>query len=453
MTSCAQTFARWHRNMAALLCVTMAVLPPVAKAQTNTFGVLSNTIQAVPSCLSYNVRGSCFWLKCSFIFCSFNVTLRVRHYLPDVIVSTYNDVGHHPWADIGKPLATTLDAVGGVILGATFDASANTARPERERTSFKSVDVIGNPVGMLATWISGNGSTTTPKTFTIPGFSELQAFPGSELPRIGQLWQQVPVQTGNNLAETARAIAAAPQNLVSQAMGLPGKAANLPTSLGKVGSVMGKANNANRLGATSTNIRGLDTGPLKLVGQMINAASAAAGSQALICPGSATAFGLHYFSDLDAPFWRGFIPLESLYPGAWVPGIEEISQGNALAHTWGNLYPRQGDLTQVNPVKMSAVVASRAVSIIKASAQPHIYSRLNVNSNGVRYFETQGDPQFQEVYPKRTGCMRFGADDSTSASSFGDGESSTEQGYIWNVWHRYDCCGVGGNIYLGSFTL
>jgi hypothetical protein len=63
-----------------------------------------------------------------------------------------------------------------------------------------------------------------------------------------------------------------------------------------------------------------------------------------------------------------------IYPQAWVPGLGEI--GSGYTQTWGNLYPRTGEIIQSHPVKASAVLAERVASIIYKEAQPHIYSRV-----------------------------------------------------------------------------
>ena len=53
------------------------------------------------------------------------------------------------------------------------------------------------------------------------------------------------------------------------------------------------------------------------------------------------------------------------------------------------------------------------------------------------------------LYPVNTGCMSFGTNDSLSLTSFGDGRTSSHDGYVWNMWNRYDCCQRRGS-YLFS---
>lgn len=423
----------------------LSLICPHAGAATNTVNILNATVKALPSCLRYDVKGVCVFLSCSWFGCWISTSIRVSHFVPDVIVSTYNDPGQHPWAELGAPIATALGQVGGAIVGNVLDASANIARKNQEEMTFKSVDVIGNPVGMLASMLAGN-VPSLPSAFSVPGYSELQAFPSQELPNITNQWAALPAQTGNFALDAARQAALAPSQLVNKISQLPSQVANISTQFGQVGQVLGGSMNSSNIGASIGQVAGLNLGPLQQVGQLI---SFSGGS--MICPGSASAFTLHFQSDLDAIFWRGIIPVELLYPGSWFAGSSDVSQSNPLISTWGGRYPRTGEIVQHDPVKASAVLAERAASIVKRPAQPHIYRRLTSNNNGQLVFESQGEPNWQMVYPKESGCMQFGQNDAVSVSSFGDGQTSSEAGYIWNLWHRYDCCSRAGMWFL--FTI
>ncbi|MDP2096365.1 MAG: TraU family protein, partial [Hydrogenophaga sp.] len=72
-----------------------------ASAQTNTMGVVSATLASAPSCISYRVTGVCFFLRCTPFGCTVETSIRVSHYMPDVVVSTFNDQYIHPWRDVG----------------------------------------------------------------------------------------------------------------------------------------------------------------------------------------------------------------------------------------------------------------------------------------------------------------------------------------------------------------
>jgi integrating conjugative element protein (TIGR03756 family) len=138
-----------------------------------------------------------------------------------------------------------------------------------------------------------------------------------------------------------------------------------------------------------------------------------------------------------------------LYPASWVPGLAETSDG--FPQTWGGIYPRNNDLHQVQGVKASAVLANRVLSIVSQSSQPHIYTKLEGDYSGFRMFETGGSPVWQRLYPNaEPRCGTFGANDSLWLTSWGDGNTSSGEGYVWNVWRRYECCQKAGQIFLSS---
>ena len=419
-------------------------------AGTTTVGIINSTVQALPGCLRYEVRGVCFFLTCRWFGCWISSSVRVRHYVPDAIVSTYNDPLQHPWSEVGKPLASALSGVGSALTGAVLDSSANTHHSSGQaEVTFKSVDVIGNPVGMLANALTG-GIPQLPNSLPVPGADELLKFPGQELPRIAQEWRSIPAQTGNALVEAARATAQAPAQVMGKIADVQKGINSAQSALGPVKDVLNGNIDPKSIGSSVARLVGVDLEGLRQIGQTVQAISG--GSQSLLCPGSASAFTLHFQSDLDGLFWRGLVPLELLYPASWFPGSNEVSQGSGLVSTWGSRYPRTGDVIQPHPVKASAVLVERAADIVKRSAQAHIYKPLQdaASSGGYQVFESQGSPQWQMVYPQSSGCVQFGQNDSLSLTSFGDARTTAEAGYIWNLWQRYDCCSKAGDMFLFS---
>ena len=395
----------------------LALAPASAGAAgTNTMQIMQATISALPSCLSYKVTGVCFFLRCS-PWCTIKTSIKVSHAVPDVIISTYPAPDRHPWTDVGRPLALALKAPGDTMLGALSDAQADTARETSEVVTFKSVDAIGNPIGAIMSNSYG---------FEFPDLQELMRFVPVELPRIAQQWAAVPVNAANSTLEGARTTALNPGSLL-------GEIANLPGQIG--GSLSNVRDTAAGLSSLGSDV------DLQQIAdktrQSLSAAMANAGSS-LMCPGGSSMLSIQYHSDLDSLFWRGSIPLELLYPGSWVPGIDEV--GNGLINTWGNTYPRTGEFTQPHPRKASAVIAARAASIIRQSAQPHIYKKLSPKGGQV-YFKQMADPKYQPIWPiPESRCITFGENDSLGLGSWGDYKTSGDNAYIWNLWHTYECC-------------
>ena len=412
---------------AAVTSMTLALAPAPAKAIT-TPGVVGYTAAAAPSCVSYMVEGVCFFLRCKLTFCWIETSIKISHYVPDVVVSTYNDPLMHPWADLGTLVATTLTAAGSSIIGRTLDSSAGGLDTPSAMTNYKSADAIGNPAGALAAMVAG-GSVSMPTTLTIPSVTELAKFPTQELPNIGRQWASVPKDIANTVASDAKKMLEAPAQMLESLQ-------TIMKSIQGIGQVI-------KIAETVQQIQGGLEG-FQQLGSMV---SGATGGSMLFCPGGAMLFGLHIQTEIDAPFWRGVLPLEMLYPQSWVPGLGEV--GSGYTQTWGPTYPRTGEIIQSHPVKASAVLAERIASIIYKSAQPHIYTKVEPPSGSHVYFGGRGH-QWQMLHPRpASSCLTFGGNDSLSLTTFGDGQTDPADGYAWNLWQHYICCHRRG-IFLFS---
>jgi integrating conjugative element protein (TIGR03756 family) len=106
----------------------------------NTSTIVSSAVSA--DCLEYRVVGICFWLYCTWTSCSVRTSVKVRHYVPDAVVSSYSNTGENPWTevdDMGRPNAKAR--AGG-------DGTTNHAN-ENNLAKFKNADVIGHPGGSV----------------------------------------------------------------------------------------------------------------------------------------------------------------------------------------------------------------------------------------------------------------------------------------------------------------
>lgn len=418
-------FRRW------LAALTIALGAGQVGAQTDTMGVVSATLAAAPSCISYKVTGVCFFLRCTPFGCTVETSIRVSHYMPDVVISSFNDQYIHPWRDVGGAVSGIGTSVGSALLSQPLDASGNTGEAKQstaEPATSKSADAIGNPVVLI-----NNVSTN----MVIPGVSELMSFP-STLPQIMQEWATAPASLISNVPSSVAGWMSNPSTLMSSISGVSNVVGGLMPTLGSMSPT-----------ASSTGNRSNFQGQLQqFKGMLSAAASAGGGGNDMLCPSSSDAFGVYYQSDADSYFWRSIIPLELLYVGSWLPGYKEVSKTSGLT-TWGSLYPRIGEVVQQHPVKASAVFAKRISTIITKPSQPHIYTRIKGKSpRSYVWFAQVADPKFSMVYPLPSGCTTFGDNDSVSLTSYGDGRTTQTNGHIWNMWTRYECCKRKTNIYL-----
>ncbi|MFC0323674.1 TIGR03756 family integrating conjugative element protein [Gallibacterium melopsittaci] len=111
----------------------------------NTAQIMASS--ASPSCMEYRVVGICYWLYCGWSGCRVRTSVKVRHYLPEQVVSSYNHEGQNPWTEVK-------------LLGLGIKAGPENERPQTKQYSqltFKNVDVIGHPGGAITQLLSRSG--------------------------------------------------------------------------------------------------------------------------------------------------------------------------------------------------------------------------------------------------------------------------------------------------------
>lgn len=186
---------------------------------------------------------------------------------------------------------------------------------------------------------------------------------------------------------------------------------------------------------------------------------AASAFTGLTCPMAAvTALHPYFQSHLDALVWRALLPVEMLYPQSLVPGVREI--GNWPLNTWGNVYPRDGRITQPEEPKAHAVIATRVGDIVTRAGQPHVYSAVALGTT-IRHRQLiwlpppliENAPQtgkWQMLDPHvDAACYAFGINDSLLPLSWSDGRGSVAGGAVFNLWRPYRCCEIEG-LFIGS---
>lgn len=68
------------------------------------------------SCTEYKIAGTCFWLFCSY-GCKIRTSVKVKHYIPDVVMSTYEQPFKNPWTEINTITSSASSLVGSNIQG------------------------------------------------------------------------------------------------------------------------------------------------------------------------------------------------------------------------------------------------------------------------------------------------------------------------------------------------
>lgn len=89
-------------------------------------------------CLEYRVVGICYWLLCTPFGCTVRTSPKIRHFIPELVVSSYADTGGNPWSEMSAlSMPTSASQGGGNLI---------TPSPQRDnQPRFKNVDGIGHP--------------------------------------------------------------------------------------------------------------------------------------------------------------------------------------------------------------------------------------------------------------------------------------------------------------------
>lgn len=126
-----------------------------------TAEIVASTLS--PDCLEYRVVGICYWLYCSRSGCRIRTSVKVSHYVPDAVVSSYANTGENPWLEMRPMSLPNPTAQGG------NDGTTNQPH-ENNLLKFKNADAIGHPgtaafqqlAGQFGYFCQGAGTAFTP---------------------------------------------------------------------------------------------------------------------------------------------------------------------------------------------------------------------------------------------------------------------------------------------------
>lgn len=187
-----------------------------AKTTITTSQIIPSVLS--PECTEYKVVGTCYWLLCTYGGCKVRISTKVKHYIPDVVISSYANTYENPWTE-----ASSITQTSSVISGSSAQSGGDTNNRQANnhtKVRFKNVDAFGHPGGAaFSAMLSGmgyycnNGVTplfpyflSTVDFFAWRGAPLEQFYPESLVPGVREVGNQASGNMWGNIYPRAGAI-------------------------------------------------------------------------------------------------------------------------------------------------------------------------------------------------------------------------------------------------------
>jgi integrating conjugative element protein (TIGR03756 family) len=130
-----------------MVLLSLGLITSIAFSNTNSAEIIADTLAGMPACLHYEIKGACFWLSTTGAIVS---TPYVQHYLPDAVVSVFNQPDQNPWLEIEATLDQAAAAAQSGLVSLIISIPAaggqhSFHQPFEQHVYFKEVDILGNP--------------------------------------------------------------------------------------------------------------------------------------------------------------------------------------------------------------------------------------------------------------------------------------------------------------------
>lgn len=143
---------RWRRRLVPGLLLGCAFMP-ATEASLNTAQIVASAVSQ--SCISWRVSGICYWLLCTPWGCKVRTSVRVTHYIPEAVVSTYHAPGGNPWTEM-SPVSQASGGIENAVTGALAGLPAGGGDSEQKfeakrktNLQFFYADALGHPATTL----------------------------------------------------------------------------------------------------------------------------------------------------------------------------------------------------------------------------------------------------------------------------------------------------------------
>ncbi|CAM3618556.1 TIGR03756 family integrating conjugative element protein [Rouxiella silvae] len=158
------------------------IFPQKSSATINTPQIIKSAVSK--DCISWRVSGMCYWLKCTPFGCVTLTSMKVTHFLPQAVVSTYVGPGGNPWQEMafvsqtaGGLESSIVGSLTGVTAGGGNAAEAKVQGKRRSSLKFKYADAIGHPsTSIIGGSVAGYSCSSSAKPLVPYFLSTLDSF-------------------------------------------------------------------------------------------------------------------------------------------------------------------------------------------------------------------------------------------------------------------------------------
>jgi hypothetical protein len=401
------------------------------------------------SCGGYCVTGACAHLNVRItstgaIEIYTIVSPRIRHAVPELVISSYDHIGNEPWLEWRAIVGQTMDTVNSNVAATLLNVAdgmrgsqqSNYEQGNHQGVRFKEVDIIGHPAAIIPRIARTDGTFNTnflsnyqlPSVPGLPSISDAQA-QDAATPDDGWSLEGM-LNTGFN--SVMNALLSYLDTLLRSfdIVRIIERVVELMEMLETLTNLLDFYNDAMALLETIT--RG------SLYGNLINPSFRA---DRLFCPTSVTPLQPYYLSYLDLLFWRTGYPITdgpisgADHSATIMNPLSNDRMGNN-GRTWGHLYPREGAINQHMDPKAASVLAVRALDVLRNDISNGTRTRVGVSLPSSSH---RRGGMWQMIYPVQRQCSSnpFYGDDSIYHDFM---EENNHGGYAWNYFQTYQCC-------------
>jgi integrating conjugative element protein (TIGR03756 family) len=128
---------------------------PAKADDLNLFEIAQHALKSdFSSCTDLEFQGACFWLVCKTFWCDVETSPWIKHYTPDVVVTTYDQKGASPFKESNTFTKLLSSLLGSKANGGEMQSEHSNTR-QQSNVTYRLADVYGSPAAWtLNSWLS-----------------------------------------------------------------------------------------------------------------------------------------------------------------------------------------------------------------------------------------------------------------------------------------------------------